>query len=128
MLVSHCYGYRAPQCYTLWGQVIEAGMGGWVTHTKQVSVFMGTNFTKSLVMQTCRSAHYIRDTRKPIKNASTRILQASHQSADKAGGRHPHWLWVSIANPDTKHSAKSNSSSHFYCLKRNIINSTTQQK
>lgn len=87
--------------------------GGVHTQSRSLSSWARMNFTKSLVMQTCRCARYIRDTRKPIKNASTRILQASRQRADKVGGRHPRWLWVSIANPGTKHSAKSNSSSHF---------------
>lgn len=79
--------------------------GGVHTQSRSLSSWARMNFTKSLVMQTCRCARYIRDTRKPIKNASTRILQASRQRAD--------CLWVSIANPGTKHSAKSNSSSHF---------------
>lgn len=106
----------------------QKGRGG--THTKQVSVFKGTNeFYEIISDADCRCARYIQDMRRPIKNASTCIQQASHQSADRTRGRHPHWLWVSIANPGTKpESAKSNSSSYFYCLKRNIINSTTQQK
>lgn len=79
MLIYHCYVCRAPQCCTLWGQVIEGGAGGGGdTHTKQVSVFMGTNeFYK--VMQTRRCAHYTRDTRKRVKKASTRIPSERRQ-------------------------------------------------
>lgn len=62
MLMSRCYGCRAPQCCTLWGQVIEAGAegGGGGTHTKQVSVFMGTNeFYKIISDADGRCARYI---------------------------------------------------------------------
>lgn len=57
MLMSHCYGCRAPQCCTLWGQVIEAGTEEGGSHTKQVSVFMGTNEFYEIIsdadMQVC---------------------------------------------------------------------------
>lgn len=84
------------------------------THTMQVSVFMGTNEFYEIIsdadMQVCSLHMRHEETHQECIYAHP---TGTRQSADKAGGRHPHWLWVSIANLGTNDSAKSNSSSHF---------------
>lgn len=126
MLIYHCYVCRAPQYCALWGQVIAGGAERGV-HTKQVSVFMGTNEFYEIISDADMQVSYLH-TRHEETHQECIYVHPTGIPSEHRQGRHPHWLWVSVANPGTKQSAKSNSSSHFYCLKRNIINSTTQQK
>lgn len=57
MLIYHCCVCKALQCCTLGGQVIAGGTEREGTHTKQVSVFMGTNEFYEIIsdadMQVC---------------------------------------------------------------------------